>query len=90
MYLGPQDTHPPPSVVVPDEPALVLPAGITCGEVIKATMDDTFRSPGFPDHLINQECAFVLQASPGYGFQVTFPEFRLDPRFVIGAKKQVR
>lgn len=70
---------PPPSVVVPDETITKLPNGITCGTVTKVNGRGIVRSQRYPAALHNQDCAFVLEAPKGYGFSVSFPDFRLDP-----------
>ena len=80
--LGPHDTHPPRSVVVPPEPPATIPGGLRCGQVIDAAVNGgTIRSPGFPSHRHNQDCAFVLRAPEGYGIQFRFPNFQLEQRY---------
>ena len=76
---GPRDTHPPPSVVVPQEPRITIPGGLSCGSVKVATGSSSFTSPGYPSQLFNQKCAFVLKAPEGYGLEVSLPGFQQDP-----------
>lgn len=67
--------------MVPPEPPATIPGGLTCGFVRDVTEDGVIQSPGFPDHLINQDCAFVLRA-PGFGFDFTFPDIQLEQRYM--------
>lgn len=80
VCLGPHDTHPPLSVVVPDEAVVTLPPGISCGGIINATDSGIIRTPGYPQHRHNQRCVYVLTAPEGYGFRFQFTNFILDQR----------
>ncbi len=79
---GPHDTHPPLNIVVPDEPLILLPPGISCGRIIEVSDDGVIRSEGYPAHRHNQRCAYVLSAPEGYGFRFRFTNLVLDQRYL--------
>ena len=66
--------------MVPPEPLLKLPAGVSCGRVIDITGPGSVRSVGFPAHLHNQNCAYVLRTPEGYGVEFRFPGLSLEIR----------
>ena len=80
-HTGLHNTHPPPSIIVPDKPPTTLPNGVTCGSVTTATKSPgIIRSAGFPAHRNNQECAYVVEVPEGYGIQFRFTNLQLETR----------
>ncbi|XP_064384778.1 dorsal-ventral patterning protein tolloid-like [Halichondria panicea] len=70
----------PPNTVVPPALPPVNPSRSRCGtvEVLSGGEMRTVRSPGYPSHLPNQECAFVFQCPSGFLPQIEFPSMNLE------------
>ncbi len=73
----------PPNTVVPPALPPVNPSLSRCGtvEVLSGGEMRTVRSPGYPSHLPNQECAFVFQCPSGFLPQIEFPSMNLESRY---------
>ncbi|XP_064384766.1 tolloid-like protein 1 isoform X4 [Halichondria panicea] len=70
-------TRPPISTYPQSTKALTLPDGITCGGVMEGK-SGTFYSPSYPNHIVNQRCAWVIRVPEGYRVRLSFPGLRLE------------
>ena len=77
IILG--STRPPISTYPQSTKALTLPDGITCGGVMEGK-SGTFYSPSYPNHIVNQRCAWVIRVPEGYRVRLSFPGLSIEQR----------